>query len=73
MLFTGFSIFSSVGHLVQRIGTIWEILVEGHPTIIPGKYYQNRPSGYGGDRLKDYLKIGLSFLALAAIFCSRAE
>ena len=43
MSFKGFSIFSHGGHLVQRSGTIWAILVEGHLTIIPGKFYQNRP------------------------------
>ena len=49
MSFKGFSISSPGGHLVKRSGTIWAILVQGHPTIIPGKFYQNRPSGYGGD------------------------
>ena len=42
-----FSIFSPDGHLVQRTGTISEILVGGHPMIIPVKFYQNQPSGSG--------------------------
>ena len=33
MSFKGFSIFSPGGHLVQRSGTIWAILVEGNPTV----------------------------------------
>ena len=49
MLFTDLSIFSPGDHLVQRSGTIWAILVEGHLIIIPVKFYQNRPSSYGGD------------------------
>ena len=49
MSFKDFSIFSPGGHLVQRSGTIWAILIEGLLIIIPVKFYQNRPSGYGGD------------------------
>ena len=44
-----FSIFSPDGDLVQRTGTISAILVGGHPMIIPVKFHQNPPSGYGGD------------------------
>ena len=57
MSFKGFSIFSPGDHLVQRSGTIWAILVEGHPTIIPVKFCQNRPSGSGGDVVLKFFSI----------------
>ena len=60
------SIFIPGSHLVQRSGTIWAILVEGHPTLIPVKFCQNRPSGMSFKGL-------FLFLALAAILCSGAE
>ena len=44
-----FSIFSPGRKLVQQSGTISAILVEGQPTIIPVKFHQNQPSGYGGE------------------------
>ena len=45
--FEGFSIFSSGGHLVQRSGTVWAILVEGHPRNLPVKLFQNPSSRFG--------------------------
>ena len=38
--FKGFSILSSGGHLVQRSGTIWAILLEGYQRKIPVKLFQ---------------------------------
>ena len=37
--FTGFSIFSSGGNVVQRSGTILAILVESHPRNISAKLF----------------------------------
>ena len=41
----GFSIFSSGGHLVQRSGTVWAILVDSHLRNIPVSSFQNRCTG----------------------------
>ena len=38
--FKGFSILSSGGHLVQRRGKVWAILLEGYPRKIPVKLFQ---------------------------------
>ena len=54
MSFKGFSIFSPGSHLMQRSGTILAFMLKGHLTIIPGKFYQNRPSGYGGYVVKRF-------------------
>ena len=48
-LFKCFSIFSSGGHLVQWSGTVWAILVEGHPRNLPIKLFQNPSSRFGGE------------------------
>ena len=50
-LFKGFSIFSSGGHLVRRSGTVWAILVEGHPRNLPVKLFEN-PSSHFGELFK---------------------
>ena len=63
------SIFILGSHLVQRSGTIWAILVEGQPSIIPVKFRQNLPGGSGGEVVKGFFL----FIALAAILCSGAE
>ena len=44
-----FSIFSFSGHLVQRSGTVWAILVEGHPRYLPVKLFKNPSSRFGGE------------------------
>ena len=43
-----FSIFSSGGHFVHRIKTVFAILVEGHLNNIPMKFKYNWPRGIGG-------------------------
>ena len=45
----GFSILSSGGHFVQRIGMTLAILVEGYPRNISVKVFRNRSIGLGGD------------------------
>ena len=49
MSLKGFSILSSGGHFVQRSGTIFAILVEGHSTNFPVKLFQNPLTGLGED------------------------
>ena len=66
MSFKIFSIFSSGGHFVEGNGTIFAMLVEGHPRNI--KLFLNRAIVLRGCRLKAFL-----FLALMAILFSRAE
>ena len=42
------SIYSPGGHFVQRRGTVWAILVEGHPGNIPVLLFENRCTAEGG-------------------------
>ena len=49
MSLKGFSILNSGGHFVQRSGTIFAILVEGHSRNIPVKLFQNPLTGLGED------------------------
>ena len=44
-----FSILSSGGHFVQLSGTIFAILVEGHPRNIPVNFFQNPLTSLGED------------------------
>ena len=67
--FTGFSIFSSGGHLVQRSGTIWAILVDSHLRNIPVKLFQNLSI----DIAEEVVKSLFLFIALAAILFYGAE
>ena len=69
MSFKGFSIFSSGGHFVQWSGTIFAVLVEGHPRNISVKLFCNRSIGLGGDVISRYFL----FLELAAILFSGVE
>ena len=48
MSLKGFSM-SSGDHFVQRSGTIFAILVEGHSRNIPVKLFQNPLTGLGED------------------------
>ena len=66
-----FPIFSSGGHLVKRNETVWEILVEGHPSNIPVKLFQNPSTCSGGQDIKKVFFY--IFLALVAILFSKAE
>ena len=67
--FKDFSIFSSGGHLGQRSGTVWAILVDSHLRNIPVKLFQNLST----DLAEEVVKSLFLFIALAAILFNVAE
>ena len=69
MSFKGVSIFTSGGHLVQQIGTIFAFLVEDHPKEHFCDFFLK---SVHWSRRRSHLKVFL-FLVLAAILFSGAE
>ena len=67
--FKVFSIFSSGGHLVQRGGTVFAILVDSHLGNIPVKSFQNLST----DLAEEVVKSLFLFISLAAILFNGAE
>ena len=64
-----FYFYSSGGHLVQRSGTVWAVLVEGHLRNIPVKLFQNLST----DLAEEVVKSLFLFIALVAILFDVAE
>ena len=67
--FKDISIFSSGGHLLQRSGTVWAILVDSHLRNIPVKLFQNLST----DLAEEVIKSLFLFIALAAILFNVVE
>ena len=67
--FKSFSIFSSGGHLVQRRGKVWAVLVDSHLRNIPVKLFQNLSSDLAAEVVKSLFLL----IALAAILFNIAE
>ena len=65
--FKGFSIFSSGGHLFQRSGMLWAILIDSHLRNIPVNFYQKLSTDLAAEVVKSL------FIALAAILFNAAE
>ena len=64
-----FSIYSPGGHFVQRSRTILAIMVEGKPSNISMKLFQNLYTGLAEEVIKSLFL----FIALAAILFNVAE